>query len=560
MIHLSIIITWIILTIAFLGMGSYIIQIFSIKRMNMETLLSSLCLGWAALIIILQIWHLFLPVDIAAVVCFLIIGFTGCIVHKHYFDHIKLILGTNKGKLALLFVILFAIWLSNQVMRENNLYDSGLYHLGMIQWISTYPIVPGLGNLHGRFAFNNSFFLYLSFLDTGHWKHFSAHLGNGLLLLILSFYLCLSFFKIFQDRITKGGFIFILLLTYPILYRCTDICATTSTDLPIFIFTIIIAYYLFQIIFNKKDDNLLQFHVFMVIFLSLICVTIKLSFIAFGFTASLISAIICIRKMLIRKDLNQLKKMTVLIFASTLITIFPWMIRGIYLSGYLVYPSTFGAFDVEWQISHDKVVKEGQWVKSWARQPRIDPDIVLVDWQWLKPWSKRMMKKAYVMTTIFLIVIGFILTFSKSTCRKERLLYFLWFLPGIVSLIFWFFTAPDPRFAMGSFWVLAAGALTSSIKCWEFDNKTQFAKTVVTISTLIIIRAIIMGDFNSDITPGKTAQVKNYETKFGLVVSIPIEGDQCWDSPIPCTYAPDPLLKLRVNGHIEKGFMVPGNY
>jgi hypothetical protein len=524
--------------------------------MNTELLLSSLCLGWAALIIMLQIWHFFFPVDIEAVVCFLIIGFSGWVVYKHYFDHIKLILATKKGKLAFLFVILFACWLSNQVMRENRLYDSGLYHLGMIQWISSYPIVPGLGNLHGRFAFNNSFFLYLSFLDTGHWKHLSAHLGNGLLLLILSFYLFLSFFKVFQNRITKGAFIFILLLTYPILYRCTDICATTSTDLPIFIFTIIIAYYLFQIIFDKNDNNLFQFHVFIVITLSLTCVTIKLSFIAFGFKASLISAIICIRKMLIKNNLKQLKKMTVLITASILITICPWMIRGIYLSGYLVYPATFGAFDVEWQIPHDKVVEEAQWVKSWARQPKLDPDIVLSDWQWLKPWSKRMIKKAYVMTTLCLIVVGFILTFTKSTCRKERLLYIFWFLPGMVSLIFWFFTAPDPRFAMGSFWVLAAGALTSSIMCWNFENKIQFAKTLVTISTLIIIRAVIMGDLNSDIAPEKIASVKDFETKSGLVVSIPIEGDQCWDSPIPCTYAPNPLLKLRVKDHIEKGFMI----
>jgi len=255
---ISIFITWIILTVALLGMGFYIIQIFSIKKINTEILLSSLCLGWGALIIMLQIWHLFFPVDTLAVACFLLIGFSGSIVHKHYFHPIKLILSTNKGKLALLFVILFALWLSNQVMRENRLYDSGLYHLSMIQWISTYPIVPGLGNLHGRFAFNNSFFLYLSFLDTGYWKNLSAHLGNGLLLLFLSFYLCLSFVKVFQNRIAKGGFIFILLLTYPVLYRCTDICATTSTDLPIFIFTIIIAYYLFQVIFNQKWASLIM--------------------------------------------------------------------------------------------------------------------------------------------------------------------------------------------------------------------------------------------------------------------------------------------------------------
>jgi hypothetical protein len=52
-------------------------------------------------------------------------------------------------------------------------YDSGLYHLQSIRWDNTYPIVPGLGNLHERLAFNQSFFEFVAALN------FQPYFGHG---------------------------------------------------------------------------------------------------------------------------------------------------------------------------------------------------------------------------------------------------------------------------------------------------------------------------------------------------------------------------------------------
>jgi hypothetical protein len=38
-------------------------------------------------------------------------------------------------------------------------YDTGLYHLQTFLWNSQFPITPGLGNLHGRLAFNSTLFV-----------------------------------------------------------------------------------------------------------------------------------------------------------------------------------------------------------------------------------------------------------------------------------------------------------------------------------------------------------------------------------------------------------------
>ncbi|MGV2435393.1 MAG UNVERIFIED_CONTAM: hypothetical protein LVT10_11320 [Anaerolineae bacterium] len=44
-------------------------------------------------------------------------------------------------------------------------YDAGLYQIQSVMWSNQFPIVRGLGNLHGRLAFNNSFHLYIAWLN-----------------------------------------------------------------------------------------------------------------------------------------------------------------------------------------------------------------------------------------------------------------------------------------------------------------------------------------------------------------------------------------------------------
>jgi hypothetical protein len=89
-----------------------------------------------------------------------------------------------------------AIWLANRAIGPALNADSGLYHFTSVRWATSYPIVPGLGNLHYRLAFNSSYFLYVASLDIGAWAHESHHLANGFLLLGLLTQILLSVVKL----------------------------------------------------------------------------------------------------------------------------------------------------------------------------------------------------------------------------------------------------------------------------------------------------------------------------------------------------------------------------
>ena len=130
----------------------------------------------------LQVWHIFAPVDWRALALVCAGGFAG--LHAHRKEISCCILERPRKALRLVVMLLVtAAWLSNHTVMQPYVRDSGLYHLTAIRWCAEYPVVPGLGNLHGRLAFNNSFFLYAAMLDVGPFIGKSHQLASGLLML-----------------------------------------------------------------------------------------------------------------------------------------------------------------------------------------------------------------------------------------------------------------------------------------------------------------------------------------------------------------------------------------
>jgi len=48
----------------------------------------------------------------------------------------------------------------------------------------------------------------------------------------------------------------------------------------------------------------------------------------------------------------------------------------------------------------------------------------------------------------------------------------------------------------------------------------------------------------------KTVELRN------LSILVPVSGDQCWNTPIPCTPEIDESLEMRNKGNMEDGFRV----
>jgi len=127
------------------------------------------------------------------------------------------------------------------------------------------------------------------------------------------------------------------------------------------------------------------------------------------------------------------------------------------------WPHAIGHVSVEWAVPIDKVVDDANWVYSWARQPGTHWSDVLGSWKWFRPWtsliSREIMRIIYplVLTVVFCIMtvmLGFI--FKKKA--RSRCLDWAILPPVVIGLVYWFFTAPNPRFAHALFWCLSLSA------------------------------------------------------------------------------------------------------
>ena len=155
---LSIALTWIVMGLASLGAGLLLRRLFRPGPLNLFGVSLAFWTGWAAIVALLQVWHLVLPVNRAALALVLILGGAGLLLEGQSLVRLAWA-GARRAPILVALLILALLWTANRSTGPWYWYDTGLYYLQAVQWNSTYPIVPGLGNLLDQLAFNIAYFL-----------------------------------------------------------------------------------------------------------------------------------------------------------------------------------------------------------------------------------------------------------------------------------------------------------------------------------------------------------------------------------------------------------------
>ena len=525
--------SWCLLIIAFCGLGYAIFAIFRFELED-DRFFYAFWTGFCLVLFFLQLWHLALPVNEKALLLILLTGVCGfALTFRECAADLRKFLNVYH----LLLVAGLAVFLSNRALAPIKLSDAGLYHLTAIQWNSFYPIIPGLGNLIDRMGANDSYFLYHAFLEPVPFVR-SFHLANGLLLFVLLLQMAVSLFRAAgrEARITDW---FLLILMPAAFGQMLDHAEDTSPDLPIFIYFVLIGAKLCASLFGAQTQKQKAFDVFYISCLAATAVSMRVSAVAFGFAAALI--------------VLWRYKSGVVWLSPALCVFVVWIFGNIILTGYPFYPSSLFPFPVDWKVPETSVEGLAKWISSWARQPGGDPAVVLSSWAWLSDWSKSLfVERQNCFEIVFptcLFIAGMIV--SKGTVRTV-----LWIIaPAIVSILFWFYEAPAPRFAGASFWYLAAGIWAPSLRKARIELKYLcfvLVSAFLAVSRVYYAPAYVRTKPIQEYSTAKT----HFATDSGLLLFVPKEGNSCWESPLPCTGYPNPKLKLRSGDDLSRGFAV----
>lgn len=442
-------------------------------------------------------------------------------------------------------------------------YDEDLYYIQSIKWMQEYGTVLGLGNLHGRLAYNSAWHTLHTIFSFSFLKIEGINDLNALLFIVFLFQSCTRLDLIIKNGITLLNILYSLFPLAIILVLNSGL-SSMSADFP----SSIISWYITILFIEKtihKTTHIADLYFWVIIILTTFVITIKVS----SFPICILSIYLIFKQLIIKKY-----KIVILSCSLVVILVTPFLTRNFMLSGYLVYPAyTIDFFDVEWKIpiknttiyKIENAKDDYEWIKSWARIPANSKEYVLglSTKEWIKIWSSNLTP----INNAILLLLIFSLTFCAFLVKKRNLDLLILVISGIIWFSYWLFNAPDFRFGY-SFLVFIL--LLSLSFIFVEVNKIQNINGIYMILYFILMFNIILTNLTvSEIVscftsyfrkPTASLQTETYfiQLEKNLTVYYPKEGDRCFGNKLPCTYFKNDQIEL-IGNDISEGFRPKAN-
>ena len=528
-----------------------------------RSLFHALWLGYAALIGCLQIIHLFWPLNPAVAWTFLAtsslcaMGVVMLRVRSGAWkseDSRRLSLPVQVTLLLAPAVVAF-VPAFNTTTQAIVHYDVGYYYLQTIRWVTSFPIVAGLGNLLLNLAFNQSPFLVAALFDSlgPHLWGYSV-LGGVLPWIGISlsgFALLQGFCALLELRrrlepIEKAYLISLPAWVYTLL---TANISSNSPDIPSACLQIHL-YLCFASLLATAEERALRGAFVTLVILATLSLSTKLNSVFLVATMSALAlAVVIVRAgpgILANKDI----RLAVLAAAAIFL---PWVLRGIITSGYPFFPSSVLGGPFAWRIPELSVSHFYNITVYWGRQPYYDLEKVRTGFAWMPEWFHRnwqlkdQFERPLVLCAIWTLLLS-LLAWKWKDLRESLIRVGLMILPVVVSLVMWFFTAPEPRYLGSITWLLPLAVPLSLL-----SEASLLSSGLIGLSLCVNYAALGNLRYNTQWAwkkraPGfpeiRKVELKEVDNTFGIHLYHPKAGDQVFDAPLPAARENQPKLKL----------------
>ncbi len=452
-----------------------------------------------------------------------------------------------------------------------NNYDTGLYHLGAVQYAGDFGTVPGLANLLNAFGYSNSVIPGAAFLGNGPWNGNGFRFFNGFIAILVLIELVIRI--AFRSR-SVGTYLLIIGVAglFLPLVAVTDFWVTSPTsDSAILLLTLISAVYLSDFVASRKN---MAANVGVVGVTLVLLVSMRPTMLFFAGASTLVALSV----MFVRKSHLGLG-------------VFAWMLGGVgtlaavvggvqvvrdyLLSGWLLYPLSVLPFDVSWRAADPINLREA--TLAAARDPSA-PEYwpVAHSWMWVDEWfiARWSMWETYFWILGVIVLVGAIaLAFRFGSAIRVRALLLAVF-PSVIAVLAWFTVSPPSyRFIWGplflTFMIPLAFVLHSIRMSWV--KPVLVGGLAVVLGSVTLFTAVVRVDYSGMSTTGTWSlgplsipysyapsllpETQDFVTQSGLVLRTPVVGEQCWAVFPLCTVNPDPSLTQRGES-IQEGFTV----
>jgi hypothetical protein len=404
-------------------------------------------------------------------------------------------------------------------------YDFTVYYLQTMRWITEHRIVPGLGNLHGRLAFNSMIFPIAGVADrTG-----VGWISNLLVVL----FVLISIFTRLRNAATEGrrsGIEFwVLVLAVLTLASENHYISSWYGVLNADSFAAVLIVYWTCVALGLSLSRNPGTDLAMLVLSAALAVVVKLS------AAPLMLPTIALA-WIHRKHLPAPSAWRVAAAAGSVFVL--WMLRSIALSGcalYTVYRTCISA--LPWAMSEHQVSAESISIRSWARHPwELDFAQVVKDWAWVPRWFSGARHNHAIILLFIFVPLGLIAALIRRNFHGKPAQSLFVIAGGLVGcLLFWFVSAPDTRFGEG--FILAAALVGGSVAFAACFDQPRIAVYMPAVLIAGMALASIDGlwrvksDYFYENPEAATYQLRSDKIR----IFVPKIRDQCWDHELPCT-------------------------
>jgi hypothetical protein len=556
--------TWVVMTAILAGIGSLVLSLFGRSYLFMDAFWMGLGVSTAAL----EIWSLAHAITVWVTALLSAAGVLGVVVNRASILA-RLRAGRRAAGWWILIPAAVVLFVALRASGPCDYSDTGLYGAPAIKWITTYPTVPGLANVHGRLGFNSSVFVFMAALNQGAWKGQEQHLFTGFMMAAMCVTLIPAAFRAVRKSPVAAADWFYCILLIPIVFGVArSKIVGTQTDEPAAIMALVAAGILFAALSSgPREDERKAGAARLVVAATLLALAVafKLStavfaLLAWGLVIGWIWRLVGFAK--------ERRACLTGALAVSLLILLSWCVRGIILSGYPFFPATVLGLPVDWKLPSDDARWFAEGVRTWGRNPDA---YFMADTQglaWLAGWVNRTVRNRSAFQVPLGISLGGLGVGLGFQLGKRRVPAgpWLWLLvPSVAGVVFWFWVAPDPRFGQFAFWTMAGTLGTWGILALE----AQGLRPGMMLTGLLALEIWCLAGFGWTAPyralfavkklPGlPQAAVTVRRTSSGLNVYVPLGSDNCWDAPLPCAAYFDETLRLRDPESMRWGFTSQG--
>ena len=555
----TVVINWMWIALSVFCVGYAVMHLFNrIVGYNRKDVDIVLMLGICFLTVYAQLFSLIYKVGAAASTILLCIDLALIIfLRKSLYQYVKKVLKTIWEE-KWVFVLLLGLSCILVILTSRDIahYDTYLYHAQSIRWIEEYGIVPGLGNLHNRMAYNSSVFCLQALFSLRFLLNQSLHSVNGFVTLIFLGYALCSMKFLRKEKFYTSDFLRLGLIIFFNDSQNYKVISSAGSDL---VAMGIVLYILIKWVSLWEEGETQEAPYAYLCLLGAFGVSVKLSA-AMIVLLTLLPAVNLIRK-------KKWKDICLYIFMGLIITL-PYLIRNVIISGYLLYPyPELDLFDVDWKMPAYTLLFDRNEIKVWGWGLN---NVRLFDtpfMEWFRVWygnMGRVMKLMFILNIISTVVALF---YGIYNVRKKDGRY-LWIVFTICAcFLLWFIGAPLSRY--GSVYLTVMPLLVIGYAMSKLEINQDAGLTVVIFMMAFVsyhMHPIINQGLNCEWDHLKKSadytKCECVEYKLGdEVIYVPADSDLTGYYAFPSTPYGERLNIIELRGEdISEGFKTKEDY